>query len=214
MAQTFLQMPPEQGSTRFGPIEGGILYFGADPARCQIVMAAQHGIAPAHAMLTDNGNGTYTVQPVQMGLTVFIVKADETTLRPLEGAATVNAGDSIVLGNIAGPRFIIHRDAGQISVGNMGKASWTDAIGSTFGGTPPGSSGMGGRVAQEAWRQQKARMLHRNPAYRTAYNLYYRMRGGQWKSPYFIVATAGTLITACAGGSATIGAVLWKIFEF
>ena len=170
--------------------------------------------APAHAMLTDNNNGSYSVQPVQMGLTVFIIKGDESTLRPLEGAATVQPGDSIVLGNIAGPKFVIQQDAGQIRAGDMGQSNWADAVGDVFAGTRPGSTGLGGRVAQEAWRQQKARMLHKNPAYRSAYNLYYRMRGGQWKSPYFIVATAGTVLTACAGGTASIGAVLWKILEF
>ena len=164
-------------------------------------------------MMTDNGDGFYMVQPVQMGLTVFVVKGHETALRPLEGAAKLAGGDAIVLGNIAGPKFIIQRDAGDIGLGSMAKTSWGDAVSDLVGGQAPGSGGFGGRVAQEAWRQQKARLMHRNPAYRSAYNAYYRLRGGAWKSPYFIVATAGTVLTMCAGGTATISAVLWKVLE-
>ncbi len=192
MGDTWLQLPPQMGGTRFGPFRDGIVQIGSDGSQCQIVLPPHFGIAPVHVTMAIQGPGSYIVQPVQRGFGLFVMKAGG-SMFPISAAVQAGAGDTLVLGSPTGPRFTVFYEQSA-------------APGSrpTTGATRPG---VGGRMAGELMRQQKARWMMRNPLYREFVNLQYRFRSGALQNPRVLVGlgmgAAGLVIsmgTACLGG--------------
>jgi hypothetical protein len=195
MGDTWLQLPPEMGGTRFGPFRGGIVQIGTDNAQCQIVLQANTGIAPVHVTVAVQGPGSYLVQPIQRGFGLFLVRAGG-GMSPVAAAVQASAGDTLVVGTPAGPRFTLSYEetATQATAPRGQKARG-------------GASGFAGKMGQEMMRQQKARWLMRNPLYREYYRLSHRYRSGALTNPRvlagLLLGGAGALFalgTACLGG--------------
>jgi hypothetical protein len=192
MAQTFLDLPPQMGGQQFGPFYGTV-QIGSDSAACQIVLNTMPGIAPIHAQLTDQGDGTYMIAPTQRGYGLFVAQGGGAQLKPCPGATVVNPGDSIIVGTPAGPRFNIRRVEGP--------------AGSAGSNVPKGGgSGMGSKVMNELWRQQYARLMYRNPIFRQFQHMSFRYRSGALSNPRVLVglitgsiAIVGAGIAGCAG---------------
>lgn len=218
MAHTYVDMPPEQGGARFGPWDGGVVHFGSDPSQCQVVMASAHGIARVHAALADQGDGTYTLQPIQRGYTLFAVQAGRTGMQPITTAVKMRPGDMFVLGNVSGPRFRIGRverpttaapsASAGVSLGGMAKAF--------VEGRPVSGNGrdrtMTDRVIDEMARRTRSKMMTREP-WRTMQRWYFRFRRGGWRSPQFIVTLILSLFGVMTAGLAGLMTLLWKLLD-
>jgi hypothetical protein len=200
MGDTWLQLPPEMGGNRFGPFRGGLVQIGSDPGQCQIVLGAQMGIAPVHVTLAIQGPGSYLVQPVQRGFGLFLIRAGTGQLVPVPAAAPAGAGDTLVVGSPAGPRFtLFHED--NVARGAVGRGA-AAAAGAGLG------AGLGGAVARELWRQQQARWMMRNPVFREISHLQYRLRSGALTNPRVIISLAvGVIGLVVAGGTTCLGAL-------
>lgn len=203
---TYLQLPPQMGGTRFGPFPAGIIYIGSDPARCQIVLNAAQGVFAVHCIISDMGNGTYTIGPTQQNLKLFLVKKGEQKAWPVQAAVQANPGDWIVVGSEAGPRFEIQ------NVGDSPAASRRAGMG--MGGmSGGGGGGFGGRIANEMSRRAQAKLLAKNPYFRTFYNLQARFKHGGWKSPYFIVGVLGALVGIVGAGGAGCSGIFYAVYQ-
>ena len=189
MAQTYLDLAPNMGGTQFGPFTGAV-QIGTDADQCQIVLNQSMGIAPVHVTVGDQGNGQYMIAPVQRGFGLFIVRAGTGSVTPIGGATPAVSGDAIVIGTPAGPRFTIRRVDGV-------------GFGASAAGSSAGGSGLGGRVAKEMWRQQTARLMHRNPYFRDISKFMFRYRTGSLTNPRTIVAvlmSAGVVFAGLTAG--------------
>ena len=195
MSNTWLQLPAQMGGTRFGPFSGGIIQIGTDGSQCQIVLAQQMGIAPVHVTVAVQGPGTYLVQPVQRGFGLFIARKGG-GMSPVSAAVAANAGDALIIGTPAGPRFelVYEQEAPAPSSRQRN-------------GSRGGGGGFAGALGKELMRQQRARWLMRNPLYREYYRLSQRYRTGAPTNPRVMVGLIlggmGALMalgTACLGG--------------
>lgn len=205
MGDTWLQLPPEMGGTRFGPFRGGIVQIGTDNRQCQIVLQPSSGVAPVHVTVAVQGPGSYLVQPIQRGFGLFLVRAGG-GMSPVAAAVQASAGDTLVVGTPAGPRFTLSYEetSAQPRTPGRGQAG------------PGGAGGFAGKLGQEMMRQQKARWLMRNPLYREYYRLSHRYRSGALTNPRvlagLLLGGAGALFaigTACLGG---MGVLLRTLF--
>ena len=205
MGDTWLQLPPEMGGTRFGPFRGGIVQIGTDNRQCQIVLQPTPGIAPVHVTVAVQGPGSYLVQPIQRGFGLFVVRAGG-GMSPVAAAVQASAGDTLVVGTPSGPRFTLTYEEASVQVNGARQTQQRQG----------GASGFAGRLGQELMRQQKARWLMRNPLYREYYRLSHRYRSGALTNPRVLVGLllggGGALFalgTACLGG---MGVLLRSIF--
>ena len=195
MSDTWLQLPPEMGGTRFGPFRSGIVQIGTDGSQCQIVLQASMGIAPVHVTVAIQGPGTYLVQPVQRGFGLFLQRRGG-GMSPVAAAVQASAGDTLIVGTPAGPRFTI--------------AYEQPAPTQQRGGRPQqgGGSGFMGRLGNEVMRQQRARWMMRNPLYRQYYQLTHRYRTGALTNPRVMTGLIlGGIGMLMAGGTACLGSL-------
>ncbi|MCO4744572.1 MAG: hypothetical protein KC912_07285 [Proteobacteria bacterium] len=192
---TFLQLAPEQGGTRFGPFPSGVIQLGSAARTCQIVLNTP-GVAPVHAMITAMGGGSFTVQPTQQGLGLFLMQRGQTHLWPVEAPITASAGDRIFIGSPEGAAFDLQWQE---------DAPAAIASGPTSHAPRPGNS-MGSGIAAELQRQAFSKTLAKAGPLREIYHLYYRARSGALSNPRVLLSILGsvavglmTLATGCAG---------------
>lgn len=198
MANTYFDLPPEMGGTQFGPFAGGAVQIGTDPSQCQILLNQAPGIAPVHVIVTDQSNGTYLVAPVQRGFGLFLSKNNGHP-QPVGGATIASPGDAVVIGQPHGPRFIIRRDeraATRVGAGNLASGA---------------AGGVGGKVLNELWRQQKAQLMYRNPLFREFSRLSFRYRTGALSNPRVLVGLIGGAVAMVGAGIASCGGLVVAI---
>ena len=194
MSDTWLQLPPEMGGTRFGPFRSGIVQIGTDRSQCQIVLQPQMGIAPVHVTVAIQGPGTYLVQPVQRGFGLFLQRRGG-GMSPVAAAVQASAGDTLIVGTPGGPRFTLsHEEPAKAPAARRN--------------TRGGGNNMLGRIGNELIRRQKAQWIMRNPLYRQYYQLSHRYRSGALSNPRvltgLILGLAGFVF---AGGTACLGSL-------
>ena len=178
---TYLQFAPEHGGMQFGPFHTGSIYLGSDSSRCQVILHASNGVAPLHAVLTLNAGGDYSLSPTQMGLGLFYRKAGHAQLLQVTAPVQLDPGDSVILGNQSGPRFVLLKQAAQHS-----------AYGAQPGRAPPG---LATQVGEEAKRQMVSSMFTRNPLFSEAYQWWYRAKTGTLTQPRFLISAAISVLT-------------------
>lgn len=198
---TFLCLPEEFGGTRFGPFPQGAVYIGSDHTRCQIVLDAKLGVFAVHCMVSETEPGKYTVSLTQRGLKLYLIQKGEKKAWPIENPVEAKPGDQVVLGSETGPRFIIVHQPDSVAVAGPNVAA--EAVG----------GGLGGSVANEMARRAQAKLIAKNPAFRTLYQLKHKYKTGVWKSPYFIVSALGAVGAAIMGGIATCSGVIYTIIQ-
>jgi hypothetical protein len=198
---TFLCLPEEFGGTRFGPFPPGAIYIGSDSTRCQIVLDAKLGIFAVHCMVSETAPGVYTVSLTQRGLKLFLIQKGEKKPWPIEQPVEAKPGDQIVLASDTGPRFvIIHQpDAAVVAGPNVAAV----AVG----------GGFGGNIANEMARRAQAKLITKNPVFRTLYQLKHKYKTGVWKSPYFIVSALGAVGAALVGGVVACSGVIYGLLQ-
>jgi len=186
MATTFLQLAQHQGGQRFGPFQGGMIQIGSHPASCQVVINSP-GVTSVHAQVIDNNDGKYTVQPCDRSSPVWLMQAGNPQLWPVQGPVIAGPGDSIILGSEQGPSFLISTQNAAAAQAAKGAAG---PLGNNFGG----------RMGKEIKRQAFAKLMHRNPMFRDAYNMWYRATTGGLSNPRVIVGLAGTIFSVIGAG--------------
>ena len=218
MSQTFLTLAPEHGGIKFGPFMGGAIQFGSDRGLCQIALDPSTGAAPCHAVLTDQGNGSYVLAPVQRNYQVFALHKSTGRLSPIMNPTPMGPGDSIVIGSPQGPRFTIERTGaghGQAYAAAGRPPGFPPGAGPRggFGGGLPNHRGqpLGTALGKEAKRQAEVYFLTQIPGYRVAYQWWYRAKTGSLMHPRNIITLIVTLLgfifvsgAACLSGLAAL----------
>jgi len=200
---TLLQVPPSQGGMRFGPFPGGIIQIGSAQGHCQVVVPAA---SPVHAMLTDMGDGTYTLAPAQAGLGLFLIQGGQGQAWPVQGPVQASIGDTIVIGDPTG----LHLNIQKMS------AAPSASPGQSYAGAAPGAAGGGIASSQfakgmqnEVLRQIRSRIGTTSWGRFISQNTL-RLRGGTFFQPRYVigavVAVGGFLVLGCGGILAAVGA--------
>jgi hypothetical protein len=205
VAQTFLQLSPEHGGTRFGPFEGGMIVIGFDGQRCQVVLPRAPGFAPVHAMITPQADGTYRVQPAMMGAVVSLVQGG--SLVPVQGAVPARSGDAVVIG-ANGPRFTLE---GSAPVQNVRSGLSAGISGVTSGMPGKRNGGYGNLWMREIEHMMNSRLMRWGP-FREFSNISYRLRSGSLFHPRVLIPTlmglGGVIVVGIASCAGVVGALL------
>lgn len=187
---TFLQLAPNQGGQRFGPFQGQIR-LGTHGGQCQVTVQSP-GIQPVHAIVTDHNNGSFTLQPSEPQVRLFMRQAATGQVWPVQAPVAAANGDAIILGAENGPSFTLQYQAGAPAAGIQGPA------GNRGGARGGGGGGMASGLAREAQRQWVSRLIARNYTARAIHQWYYRYRTGSLSNPRVLLP----LITTVLGGLA------------
>jgi hypothetical protein len=217
---TFLQLPPELGGLRFGPFPGPV-QIGSDNRRCQIVLDPSHGVFPVHAIVAPVGNQRYSVSAVAPEGKVFLIPYGQVHVWPVNGAVEAKVGDLVVLGTPHGPRFQIQDaaplgpapTAGQIvqnARATGGEAGLVQGVQQFIGEVfHPAAKGIGA----EAKRQGESALIAGSSPYRSAYQLWHRVRTGVLENPYVLVALLFGVLGIIGTGSVSCTGLFWVIAD-
>lgn len=216
-SQTYLQLAPEMGGLRFGPFTG-MVQIGSERTRNQLVLDPAHGIFPSHATLIETGPGVYTVGPVDHGCKVFVIPAGQQQMWPVQGYVQARAGDLLIFGTPAGPRFQLQTAAAPTPGLASGTATATGgnvlgALSALFG-PPPSNRGTsyGGRVANEMARRSRATLLTKSP-WREIYAVVTRFRTGALTNPRVLVSALSAVVTVVLGGGVTCSGLALAVWN-
>ncbi|TVQ89430.1 MAG: hypothetical protein EA397_15335 [Deltaproteobacteria bacterium] len=112
LTETFLELAPEFGGTRFGPFKGMEIRLGSDPASNDIVLPENLGVLPNHVKLLSQGDGSFVIAPIERTAGVFAFRAGSSAKQvtspvAAQGASDTYSADSFSLVTPEGPRFYI-----------------------------------------------------------------------------------------------------------
>ncbi len=206
MPNTFMQLAPEFGGTRFGPYPG-IIHVGSDGKRCQLQLSPNMGILPHHASVMPQPDGSYVVGPVSASAGVFLIQAGTAQVWPVKAMVQAKVGDQVVFGTPSGPRFQLQTD---------GPTSSAPGISGPQGAASAASSGQAGStlatgIANEVQRRAMARLLTTSP-FRDIYYFWGRYKVGTFSNPYYIVGAAGAVVSAIAVGGLSCSGILAAVW--
>ena len=105
--QTFLQLAPEFGGTKFGPFDHVEVRLGSDPSNSDITLPPTLGVADQHVKLIKQQDGSFIVAPVDRTAAVFHFRAGSGRPKQVLAPTAVSNGDSFALVTPEGPRFFI-----------------------------------------------------------------------------------------------------------
>ena len=138
---------------------------------------------------------------------------------PVRGPVQASAGDLVIFGTPAGPRFVIVRDGaakassvGQIvqtarqTGGEKGFVQGASALAGVF--KPPSATGIAGEIQRRA----QAKALATPGPLRTAYELWTRYRWGSLTSPYFIVGMMASIVGMIGTGTVSCSGVMYAVW--
>lgn len=112
LTETFLELAPEFGGTRFGPFKNMEIRLGSDPASNDIVLPENLGVLPNHVKLISQGDGSFIIAPIERTAGVFSFRSggsakQVTSPVAAQGASETYSADSFALVTPEGPRFYI-----------------------------------------------------------------------------------------------------------
>lgn len=112
LTETYLELAPEFGGTRFGPFKGMEIRLGSDPSSNDIVLPENLGVLPQHVKLISQGDGSFIVAPVERTAGVFTYRAggsakQVTSPIAIQGASDAYSADSFSVVTPEGPRFYV-----------------------------------------------------------------------------------------------------------
>ena len=220
----FLQLPPEMGGARFGPFPGRCV-LGSDPKRAQIVLDPSLGVFPVHATVTRTGPTQFTVVPANRECKLFLTPNNQSHTWPIGTPVQANAGDLLIIGTPAGPRFQLQSDqpitsapaAGPNAAQALQTARATGGEAGLIAGVSQFMDGMlrpaGSGIRGEINRQIVARSLARAGPLRSAYVVWTKVRSGAMFSPYVIVGIGIALVGMIGTGSMSCSGILYIVMD-
>jgi hypothetical protein len=112
LTDTFLELAPEFGGTRFGPFKGMEIRLGSDPGSNDITLPENLGVLANHVKLISQGDGSFIVAPVERTAGVFTFRSggsakQVTSPVAIQGASDTYSADSFSLVTPEGPRFYV-----------------------------------------------------------------------------------------------------------
>jgi len=112
LTETFLELAPEFGGTRFGPFKAMEVRLGSDPGSNDIVLPENLGVLPNHVKLLAQGDGSFIVAPVERTAGVFSYRGggsakQVTSPIAIQGGSDTFTADSFALVTPEGPRFYV-----------------------------------------------------------------------------------------------------------
>lgn len=112
LTETFLELAPEFGGTRFGPFKGMEIRLGSDPGSNDIVLPENLGVLPQHLKLISQGDGSFIVAPVERTAGVFTYRSggsakQVTSPVAIQGGSDTYSADSFSVVTPEGPRFYV-----------------------------------------------------------------------------------------------------------
>lgn len=222
---TYLQLPLELGGLRFGPFNG-VVTLGSDAKRSQIVLDPSHGVFPVHVTVTPLEDGSYAIAPATRDGKVFVQPAGQPHVWPITSTVQARPGDLLVVGTLAGPRFLlvqegpltaaptaddVVRTARQTGGSEAGFVQGISQFGQAASGLfkPPSTKGISGEVQRRA---QASALATRGPL-RDLYVFWSRFRGGMLTSPYFIVGVLFAVVGVVGTGSVSCTGLLYVLLD-
>ena len=112
LTETFLELAPEFGGTRFGPFKGMEIRLGSDPDSNDIVLPENLGVLANHVKLISQGDGSFIVAPIERTAGVFVYRAGSSAKQvtspiAIQGASDTYSADSFALVTPEGPKFYV-----------------------------------------------------------------------------------------------------------
>ena len=112
LTETFLELAPEFGGTRFGPFSGMEIRLGSDPSSNDITLPENLGVLPQHVKLINQGDGSFIVAPIQRSAGVFMFRSGAaakqvTSPIALQSGSDTYSADSFSVVTAEGPRFYV-----------------------------------------------------------------------------------------------------------
>jgi hypothetical protein len=112
LTETYLELAPEFGGTRFGPFKAMEIRLGSDPGSNDIVLPENLGVLPNHVKLLAQGDGSFIVAPVERTAGVFSYRSggsakQVTSPIAIQGGSDAYSADSFALVTPEGPRFYV-----------------------------------------------------------------------------------------------------------
>ncbi len=238
MPDDYLEMPPEQGGLRFGPLPD-VVSIGSDPRSADIILAPRAGVPAAALELRRNHNGTWTVHFPEHPPHPCQVLAEG--VRPGQGrslrtGARMDPGETLMITGMtvhprlqlvrAGPRGLTALpDEGSVAMelpdvtssedDSKPKRRWwpfgRKAPEGPAAPPPPIGAPKANRYATEVQRQAQSRFLTRFPWASPVYNLYWRFRKGGLNEPVVVVGAVLGILGALLAGGLTIMSLLWML---
>lgn len=213
--EDWLEMPPEQGRRRFGPLPDRVR-IGSDPGRCDIVLARRLGVPDTAVELRRNDRGTWTVeypQPTTWPCTIHTPDHPGPG-RAARAGSRIAPGEALVLeGRETSPRFLLRRCISLIEpLPDSGEALEVDPIqpvaaAAAAARTAPTRAGasISAGLAAEASRQAQANLLASNGTAQQVDQLARLARQRVWTNPTMLVSggigCAGVLFAAVASAA-------------
>ncbi|MCA9495126.1 MAG: hypothetical protein KC621_34595, partial [Myxococcales bacterium] len=150
--QTFLQLAPEFGGTKFGPFDHVEVRLGSDPSNSDITLPPTLGVADQHVKLIKQQDGSFIVAPVDRTAAVFHFRAGSGRPKQVLAPTAVSNGDSFALVTPEGPRFFILLEKDPRAAARSAE----EAEGPGWKPKMPGNMG-NNRFARGIWREIKRR---------------------------------------------------------
>lgn len=112
LTETFLELAPEFGGTRFGPFSAMEIRLGSDPNSNDIVLPENLGVLPNHMKLIAQGDGSFIVAPIERTAGVFVYRPGSSAKQvtspiAIQSASDTYSADSVSLVTPEGPRFFV-----------------------------------------------------------------------------------------------------------
>jgi hypothetical protein len=112
LTQTYLELAPEFGGTRFGPFKNLEIRLGSDPDSNDIVLPESLGVLPNHVKLISQGDGSFIVAPIERTAGVFTFRSggspkQVTSPIAIQGGHDPMTADAFALVSQEGPRFYV-----------------------------------------------------------------------------------------------------------
>lgn len=112
LTETYLELAPEFGGTRFGPFKGMEIRLGSDPGSNDIVLPENLGVLPNHVKLLAQGDGSFIVAPIERTAGVFTYRVGSSAKQvsspvAIQGGSDTYSADSFALVTPEGPRFYV-----------------------------------------------------------------------------------------------------------
>lgn len=111
--ETYLELAPEFGGTRFGPFLGPEVRLGSDPATNDIVLPEAMGVLPQHAKILFQGEDNLVLAPVERAAGVYLFRGGRGVAKPVNAPVAIAAStdpsraDAFALVTSEGPKFSV-----------------------------------------------------------------------------------------------------------